>query len=262
MLRNILITTAIIGSFTATAQQKQGRVIYQRTIEMNISMPGNPQMEGMIPKTRVNNFELNFNNTIASWKQAEEVEPEEAQAGLVIRFAGSDDLNWFDLATGRRLQQTELAGKNYLVNDSLVMGNWKITEETKNILGHLCRKAIATVAGKRMVTSMENGKMERKEVSDTSQSEAWFTTDIPVAAGPEIQGQLPGLILELRTRSGKVVYVAQEINEKPDLTALKEPTKGKKMNAADFAKERSRVMQEMEKNNAGPGGNIRFSVSQ
>jgi Protein of unknown function (Porph_ging). len=38
--------------------------------------------------------------------------------------------------------------------------------------------------------TMDNGKMERKEIDDTTSMVAWFTTEIPVPAGPEVQGQL------------------------------------------------------------------------
>ena len=68
--------------------------------------------------------------------------------------------------------------------------------------------------GKRMVMTMDNGKMERKEIDDTSAIVAWFTTDIPVSAGPEVQGQLPGLILSLETNNGRTVYTALEISAK------------------------------------------------
>ncbi|RYY62921.1 MAG: GLPGLI family protein [Chitinophagaceae bacterium] len=260
MSRLIMFSVISILALPATAQQKEGKVTYQRTMELNISLQGNPELARSIPKTRTNTFELNFDGSTASWKQLQELQTEEAVGpGISLQFAGSDDLNWFDLANARKLQQTELAGKNYLVSDSIKPGNWKLTDETKNILGHPCRKAISTVISRRFITSMDNGKMERKEMPDTSQSEAWFTTDIPVPVGPEVQGQLPGLILELSLRSGKVLYTALEISAKPDGPALKEPTRGKKMNAADFAKERSRIMEQMQQSNGR--GPVRFSMS-
>ena len=58
-----------------------------------------------------------------------------------------------------------------------------------------------------MMMTMDNGKMERKEIDDTSIIVAWFTTDIPVSAGPEVQGQLPGLILGLETKSIDILRV-------------------------------------------------------
>jgi GLPGLI family protein len=102
--------------------------------------------------------------------------------------------------------------------------------------------------------SMDNGKMERKEIDDTTTLVAWFTTDIPVPAGPEVHGQLPGLILELEANNGRTVYTAIEISAKPDLSAIKEPTKGKKVTPAEFTEKRNSMMAEMQKNNQGRNG--------
>lgn len=41
---------------------------------------------------------------------------------------------------------------------------------------------------------------------------AWFTNDIPIAAGPARYYGLPGLILELTYESSSIQYIAKEIN--------------------------------------------------
>jgi GLPGLI family protein len=107
-----------------------------------------------------------------------------------------------------------------------------------------------------MTMGMENGKMERKEVDDTATLIAWFTTDIPVPAGPEVQGQLPGIILAYETNGGRTTYKALEIFAKPDLAAIKEPTKGKKVTRLQFTEETRKLMDEMQKN-----GGMRFRAN-
>lgn len=104
--------------------------------------------------------------------------------------------------------------------------------------------------------NMDNGKMERKEVTDTSPVVAWFTTDIPVSAGPDVQGQLPGLILELDMANGRTFYKALEISPKADLASIKAPTKGKKVTTEEFRAETAKMIEEMQKNNQG--GNMRI----
>lgn len=238
------------GTIALAAQQKEGRVTYERSIEINITMRSDVVFNTPPPQTNVSTFELNFAGNIVSWKQQQEVLPDDPSGNIRVITVGSDGTNWFNLGTGLRLQQTELGGKNYLVSDSIRNGNWKLTDDSKTILGHACRKAVSTVIGKRSIAMMENGKMERREIADTSLSEAWFTSDIPVSAGPEIQGQLPGLILELSTRGGRIHYMATGISPKADTQALKEPTRGKKTTAPEFAKERTKLMEQMQ----GPGG--------
>ena len=132
--------------------------------------------------------------------------------------------------------------------------NWKLTGETQTILGHACQKATAQNIARRMQMTMDNGKMERKEVTDTSMVIAWFTADIPVPTGPEVQGQLPGLILALDMNNGRMVYKAVEISPKADLASIKEPTKGKKVSPGEFIAERNKMMDEMQKNNQGGNG--------
>jgi GLPGLI family protein len=93
--------------------------------------------------------------------------------------------------------------------------------------------------------------MERKEVRDTSNIIAWFTSEIPVSAGPEVAGQLPGLILEVDVNNGRMVYVAKEITLKADIASIKPPTKGKKVTRDEFRAETNKMMAEMQKNNQG-----------
>lgn len=132
-----------------------------------------------------------------------------------------------------------------------------MTGETKTILNHNCMKATATQISQRMRMSMEDGKMERKEVADTATIVAWFATDIPVPAGPgEFQGQLPGLILEMNVSEGRVVYKATNISTKADVASIKEPTGKKRYTQEEFRKERDKMMEEMQRNNGGGGRRI------
>jgi GLPGLI family protein len=94
--------------------------------------------------------------------------------------------------------------------------------------------------------------VERKEIDDTSAIVAWFAPGIPVSAGPsEFQGQLPGLILEMDIKDGTQTFKAVSISEKADLSEIKEPSGKKHYTAAEFSKEREKMMKEMEQNNGG-----------
>jgi len=247
------------------AQQKEGKVIYQRTIQMQIVTSDGPEAGQEIPRTRTDKFELNFANRQMIWKQMEdEMEDDNAGdqggGGIMIRTMGSgDDAVFCDFEKARKVEAREFFEKRFLISDSIRLGNWKLSDETRTILNHLCRKAVSQRIGKRMMMTMDNGKMERKEIDDTSTVVAWFTTDIPVPAGPEMQGQLPGMILSMETNNGRTVYNAVEISSKPDIAAIKEPTKGKKVTPEEFAVERNKLMDEMEKNNQG--GNFRIRIN-
>lgn len=260
------VFTAMITILTGTvqAQQTEGRVVYERTMQMQIQVDDNEEMSRMMPKSRTDRFELNFANNRSVWKHMEEDNnaDEISGNGMQIRMVapGTDDISFFNFDNGIKVEQRELFGKQFLVTDSIRKLVWKLGEETKTILNHTCRKAVAQRISKRMMMNIDNGKMERKEVDDTTAIVAWFTADIPVSAGPEVQGQLPGLVLALDMGDGRVTYLAKEIAATADMTAIKEPTKGKKVTPEGFTAERNKMMEEMEKNNQGGGGNRRVII--
>jgi GLPGLI family protein len=90
--------------------------------------------------------------------------------------------------------------------------------------------------------------MKRAEVADTMNIIVWFTPAIPVPAGPEYQGQLPGAILEINVNNGQTVYKATEISAKADLGSIKEPKTGKKVSLKEFAAEQEKMMKDMQSN--------------
>jgi GLPGLI family protein len=93
---------------------------------------------------------------------------------------------------------------------------------------------------------MENGKMHTQELPDTSTIIAWYAPDIPVAAGPEGNSGLPGLILELEENNGRSVLKAVEISPKVNVASIREPKSGKRISAEAFRKEQQAWMAEMQ----------------
>jgi GLPGLI family protein len=242
------------------AQQKEGKIVYERTMQLQIHVnDNNDAVAQMLPKTRTDKFELTFGNNQSLWKHAEEeMEANEFSGnGMQINVVGpgQNDIIFHDFTKGRRVEQREMFDKKFIVEDSIRKLNWKLSGETQTLLNHICQKAVAQRTGKRMQMTMDNGKMERKEIDDTSTLVAWFATDIPVPAGPEVQGQLPGLILALDMNNGRMVYKAIEISPKFDLASVKEPSKGKKVTPDEFTNERNKMLDEMQRNMQGNGGN-------
>ena len=175
-----------------------------------------------------------------------------------MRFGGTNDITYCNFETAQRVDQREIMDKSFLVTDSIRKLSWKLSDETKTILNYTARKATAQNIRMRNQMSMENGVMKREQIPDTVQVVAWFTTDIPVPAGPEFGGQLPGLILEINSGNGQQVYKAIEISPKVSVSKIKEPKEGKKMTVAEFVKEREKLMEEMRRNMPA-GNNIRIN---
>ena len=266
MKKTLIAGCAILFVSLGQAQQKEGKVTYTRTVQVQFRFAGmNDEMERQMPKTRTDKFELTFGNNQSLWKQGEKEDEDNDNAGaggvhIQMVIAGSDDVLYCNFDNTKRTEKRELFDKQFIVDDSIRPLKWKLSEETKTILNHLCRKATATNISKRTMMNIDNGKMERKEVDDTSNITAWFASDIPVSAGPaEYQGQLPGLILEMDINNGRQSFVATGITEKADLAIIKEPTGKKHYTPAEFSKERDKMMEEMQRNNGGGNRTIRIN---
>jgi GLPGLI family protein len=263
-MRNILsVVICVLLANALQAQQKEGMVIYERVMQMQIRIDDNDHMAQMMPKSRTDKFELSFGNNQSLWKHMEEdnTADEMNNGGMQIRMIGpgQDDIIFCNFDAGRKTEQRSMFDKKFIVADSIKKLNWKITGETKTILAHVCQQALAPRYGKRTMMTMENGKLERKEMNDTTNIVAWFTTDIPVSAGPEVQGQLPGLILALDMNDGRMVYQALEISPKVNLASIKEPVKGKKVTPEEFRTETQKMMEEMQKNQGSGNRTIRIN---
>jgi GLPGLI family protein len=268
-MKKILIAgCAVFTAVLAQAQQKEGKVTYERITQVQIRINDghmSEEMQNMLPKTRKENFELTFGNNQSVWKQAEKENEDDGNfsgGGMQIRMftGGADDVLYNNFETGTRVEQRDMFEKKFIIDDSISKLKWKMTGETKSVLNHNCMKATATQINKRTQMTMDNGKMERKEIEDTSLVVAWFASDIPVSAGPaEFQGQLPGLILEMDVANGRQTFKALDISAKADLASIKAPTGKKHYTRDEFRKEASKMMEEMQRNNGGPGRNIRIS---
>jgi len=264
-MKKILTASLVLLAGSAVyGQQKEGKVLYERTTQMQINFQGaNDEMQRMIPRSRSDKFELSFGNNLSLWKSAPQDNEDESLTqsdggGFQIRMVvqGANDVLFNNFDKGTRTEQREMMDKKFIIDDSIRPLKWKMTGETKSILDHNCMKATATQISQRMMMSMNNGEMKRNEVSDTSTIVAWIASDIPVSAGPaEYQGQLPGLILEMDINNGRQIYKALNISPKVDLATIKEPTGKRHYTPDEFKKERMKMMDEMQRN-AGPGTRV------
>ena len=185
----------VIGCFALTtvivnAQQREGRVIYERTAQIQIRLAGMEGAEQMLPRTRTDKIEVLFANDQSLRRQLEDETPDETQFGgngarVQFMMAGQDDITYHNFADSRLVEKREFAAKQYLVIDSIRKMSWKLTGQTKTILNQNCQQATTQRISSRMMMSMENGQMKREQVPDTMNITAWFAPAIPVPAGPD-----------------------------------------------------------------------------
>ena len=228
MKKLVLVVTIAIIAQVASAQVKEGTIVYEQKIDLYRRLPAdNEQMKAMIPHFRTSKFELSFADGQSYYKM-QEVEPDvtETTSGgnnIVMKFGGASTESYRNFNTHMQVEKRQLAEKDYIIEDSLHVIQWKLSDETKTILGYNCKKA--------------TGKTERG-----SELEAWYTEEIPISSGPESFIGLPGMVLLVDINKGEFVYTATQIKKTVDKKELKAPTKGKKITNAEFVKLQKEIM--------------------
>lgn len=234
--------------------------MYERTVQMPAPPADMPsEIRQQLPRSRTAQYELLFTPEHSLWQYLPNAAADDqstfSSGGMVIRIAGAgNEVTYVNFAQAMRTDQREMFEKNFVVTDTLTKVPWKLSEETKPILNFTARKATGTSIRTRPRMTMENGEMKREIISDTVSVVAWYTTEVPVPAGPDFQGQLPGLMLELDINKGQNITKAIEFSPKVSAAKIKAPNDGKKLTAAEFDKEREKMVGEMRKNM--PNGNF------
>ena len=85
------ISFIIIGvcfALVTWAQQREGKVIYSRTAQMQIRLNNDNPMQHLLPKSRTDKFELTFGNNQSLWKNVEEDNntSEMSEGGMQVRM--------------------------------------------------------------------------------------------------------------------------------------------------------------------------------
>ena len=268
MKKAFLLISAAMGISALQAQIKEGTIVYERKINTHRNMP-NEQMRAMVPEFRISKHLLIFSDSISVYRMIPENEAPDPFAGgagagggggvrMSFTMGGSNDAGdlYKNFTQSKSILSSELAGKSYLVVDSITQQPWKLTNETKQILGYTCLKATRKItvqaAPMRMMVINGPGGNTNRDTSRPQPREielvAWYAQDIASPVGPENHGQLPGVILELDTDNGATVYKALEFKKQVDQKQLKEPKKGKTVTAAEFSKMRMDLMQQQIQN--------------
>ena len=113
-----------------------------------------------------------------------------------------------DFTKSQSIIQKEYFERTFLVKDTLRPIKWKITDETREIAGYVCRRA--------------NGLL-----LDSVYAVAFYTDKIHVSGGPESFNGLPGMILGIALPHDNITWYATKVTEAPaDVKKLVSPKRG------------------------------------
>ena len=116
-----------------------------------------------------------------------------------------------DLSASKIVMEKDAMGEQFLLSDSTRKVKWRITDETRDILGYNCIRA--------------NGI-----ISDSIYVVAFYSDKIRVSGGPELFTGLPGMILQLAIPHENVSWVATKIIDSEPAKPIAQPKKGKPVN--------------------------------
>jgi len=162
------------------------------------------------------------NESSFSWKQDEY---------LIIHNLESDQLKY----------QTVMGSKLYVIEDNLPKYNWKILNEIREVEGYFCLKAVTR-------DSIKNQTIT-----------AWFTNEIPISAGPEGYGGLPGMILMLEINDGTAIIEASNVNMDESIS-ITEPAKlkGKRVSQEEYNDNMLRFFEQSIERERNPYWSVRY----
>jgi GLPGLI family protein len=255
-------------STTLTAQMKEGKISYERKINMHRNLP-DPQMKSMIPEFRTDKYELIFNENASLFRSVVDDEAPDPFAnaggggggGMRMNFRMPTANTYTDLAKQMQYEERAFFEKEFLIIDSLKQYKWKLSEETKTIAKQLCKKAttMITAPQMRMRVSIGGGGNNTDTTANTPRAPketelvVWYAENIPVSFGPDNYSGLPGVIMEIDQDNGANVITAVEVSAKYPKKELVAPSKGDKMNRAQFQENMQKLMQNMQRGGGGMG---------
>jgi GLPGLI family protein len=223
------LLAGLLAGLSVVAQPLQGTIVYKRTIDVWRHLP-DEQMRAMVPQFQSGEFQLAYRDSIAVYKGVPKDDAPDPFAapgggGMVIKLGGpgDDGILYKNLSGRRLLEQTSLDDKKYVIRDSVRSPAWKLSPDTSTVLGHFCKKATAVMRGGKKVL-------------------AWYSEDIPLAAGPERFDGLPGVILRLDVDSGAMVFVATTITASVAGADLRAPAENKAISRMEYEKKLDEIM--------------------
>lgn len=214
----LLILTVAVSLMTLSfGQQAQfimaGKVEYEKKVNMHKFIEDNSwtqEFKDRMPVYRTTYFNLFFSDKESVYRAGKEV-AEDKWKNFWGMGNQEENVLYNNYQTASTTSSKQVFEKKFLLQDSLVNIEWRITDETRTIAGFECRKAV--------------GKM-----FDSLYVVAFYTDQIVSSAGPEIYQGLPGLILGVAFPRYYTTWFATKVELiTPTAGDMMPPSKGKKV---------------------------------
>ncbi|HMP93943.1 MAG TPA: GLPGLI family protein [Phnomibacter sp.] len=197
-----------------------GKVEFEKKVNMHKLIEDNTwtrELKERLPATRITYYDLYFNANQTLYKTGK-APAEDKWKNFWGASQDEENMTLQQLDAGLTQAIKQVFERKYLLEDSLLAIDWRITDETRDIAGFECRKAVG-------------------RLFDTLYVVAFYTDQIMVSGGPEGYHGLPGLILGLAFPRYYTTWFATKVElaaPKPSELALPNTGKLKKATRAEI----------------------------
>lgn len=228
------------GSLLLAQEKTSGEITYQIVEKLNFKLEGAAaELAKHMPKENKTNKVLLFKNQESLFKDPEVSEENdkvlELDGGntvMVMRTSSPEHIVYNDLKGNKQIEKKEFMSRLFLIEDEIDTKGWKLTGKQKEVLGYTCQEAVKTV--------------DEKEIR------VYFTSEIPVASGPESYVGVPGMVLAAEVGEDDKIITATDITFREiEKDEMEKPKKGKKMDRKAYAQMVEEKMEEMKANQGG-----------
>lgn len=252
-MKKYLISCLLLTAISLSAQEKLS-VEYESKMEFDVNKNGfvmttttgdggsntkigvDKEMENKLKEamSKPSYFNLTLTPDESEFKIVEKVSNDQpSEGGMQIKFSAGGGTTYKNLKEKISLKAVSNFNQDFLITDEIKNYDWKISKESKEILGYEVRKAEAIADS---ITTII----------------AWYAPKLTYKNGPDIYGGLPGLIMEMEINSDspqkgkkKVTYKAVSFEVITDKKGIERPKKGKKMTQDEFMKWNKEQMEKM-----------------
>ncbi len=244
----LLVSTRMLGQDFQGKAEYFSKYIF-KTDKLDEVKPGkdeelNKAFKEAMKKSSEKTYTLLFNRQEAVYEENELLDqPSNPNDGfsISVKMSGGGK-KYINTKEKISLEEDEIFGKEFLIEEPLVQPKWVMVNETKKIGDYTCMKAelIIPVSEKQKQDYSDFLKREEKKPALFKMEEpkdkvivAWYTPEIPVSFGPNNYWGLPGLILEINEDRLVILCSKVVLNSKEKLK-LKRPKVGDKVSKKEF----------------------------
>jgi GLPGLI family protein len=212
-MKQTLILSLLLAAFvTGNAQQFIDKAVIEYEVKTSIKKTMTNDSWGDMMKDNMSEFKTAyFNYTFAGNKSIYKFDRWDPKTKIPTWYKENDEGNtwYFDFNTGKLSIKKTIQGTDFIIADSIKNIKWKFANESRQIAGFNCRKAVGTIF-------------------DSVYIFAFYTDEITIPGGPCSINGLPGMILGLTIPRLYTSYIATRVMVNNVNETLIQPTVSKK----------------------------------